>query len=58
MARPQCDIPLVFIHSIVSYVIQINSFTLYMECVPMEFFDAFIHIMTPTISSREYMDAL
>jgi hypothetical protein len=29
-----------------------------MECVPMEFFDAFIHIMTPTISSREYMDAL
>jgi hypothetical protein len=29
-----------------------------MECVPMKFFDAFTHIMTPTISSREYMDAL
>jgi hypothetical protein len=29
-----------------------------MECVPMEIFDAFIHIMTPTISSRECMDAL
>jgi hypothetical protein len=53
MARPQCEIPLVFIHSIVSYVMQINSLTLSMECVPMEFFDAFIHIMTPTISSRD-----